>query len=502
MKGCSDALDALFQMPQKEMAAETWETVLRSARSEKINVEDFSRLEAPEKGKASDVVKLPMGTETKYFKREDSIDLDEFAGSDNMRRDIALKDTIAKYGEIPKKDKQYISELVEEEHNKDRQIEIFNDASEKGKPALKFFSRRYHQLGTIINTLFSDLELLDNGGRVNMTRRNVATSRMASLLGLKDLIAESQTVDILDEATGKTIRGNLMNQAEGKEHEEIENSLKERKITSTFLRDITNLQVLDYLCGQVDRHAGNMMYKVDGDGNVTGVQGIDNDGAFGLKENAGRVARVFDTSSEEMFIPYMDAHLADRIMELDGDTLRYALMDLIKEEEINEAIKRLHTLQKGIENIRQKEAFRFLENKDDWTLHENHQEAKNLIIGGEWNKVLDEELKNPELAAENRRLDKSVEYSFLHRYRELYSVDQYKDKIKEAAKQKYEKSDPERLEYLLRYIEDQKKFEENEAGLVKEVRDMYSAVRRELRDKYVRTQNYFAFIMGTPYGYF
>ena len=72
----------------------------------------------------------------------------------------------------------------------------------------------------------------------------------------------------------------------------------------------------------------------------------------------------------------------------------------------------------------------------------------------------------------------------------------------EAAKQKYEKSDPERLEYLLRYIEDQKKFEENEAGLVKEVRDMYSAVRRELRDKYVRTQNYFAFIMGTPYGYF
>ena len=367
---------------------------------------------------------------------------------------------------------------------------------------LKYLVRRYNQLGATIDGVFVSLDLKYKGGKVNLTRRNVATSRMASLLELKDLIAESQTVDILDEATGKTIRGNLMNQAEGKEHEEIENSLKERKITSTFLRDITNLQVLDYLCGQVDRHAGNMMYKVDGDGNVTGVQGIDNDGAFGLKENAGRVARVFDTSSEEMFIPYMDAHLADRIMELDGDTLRYALMDLIKEEEINEAIKRLHTLQKGIENIRQKEAFRFLENKDDWTLHENHQEAKNLITRGGWNKVLDEELKNPELAAENRRLDKSVEYSFLHRYRELYSVDQYKDKIKEAAKQKYEKSDPERLEYLLRYIEDQKKFEENEAGLVKEVRDMYSAVRRELRDKYVRTQNYFAFIMGTPYGYF
>ena len=492
VKGCSDALDALFQMPQKEMAAETWETVLRSARSEKINVEDFSRLEAPEKGKASDVVKLPMGTETKYFKREDSIDLDEFAGSDNMRRDIALKDTIAKYGEIPKKDKQYISELVEEEHNKDRQIEIFNDASEKGKPALKFFSRRYHQLGTIINTLFSDLELLDNGGRVNMTRRNVATSRMASLLGLKDLIAESQTVDILDEATGETIHGNLMNQAEGKEYDSVTASLKERKFKPSLLRDVTNLQVLDFLCGQVDRHVGNMMYKVDGDGNVTGIQGIDNDGSFGLQtETTGKGGIVFDTSGEEMIIPYMDAHLADRIMELDGDTLRYALMDLIREEEIDAAIKRLQIMQKGIENIRQKEAFRFLENEEAWTLNEDADEIRELSSMGGWGYATEKEKENKKWATENRGKGRSVEFSFHYYSQKFYNMEKNKDKLRKTAEEMYGISDPERLKLLLRYIEDKKKFRDEKGNEVAdEMRMMYIVVEKAIRKKYDRSRNY------------
>ena len=47
MKGCSNAMDAFFRMSQEEMAAETWETVLRSARSVKISVKDFSKLQAP-----------------------------------------------------------------------------------------------------------------------------------------------------------------------------------------------------------------------------------------------------------------------------------------------------------------------------------------------------------------------------------------------------------------------------------------------------------------------
>ena len=125
-----------------------------------------------------------------------------------------------------------------------------------------------------------------------MSRRNVATSRMASLLGLEELIAKSQTVDITDEATGRLIRGNLMDQAEGIEYANVWEDLINGRVTSSFLRDVTNLQVLDVLCGQLDRHGGNMMYKVE-NGNITGVQGIDNDAAFGTNVDVASTLDAF-----------------------------------------------------------------------------------------------------------------------------------------------------------------------------------------------------------------
>ena len=50
------------------------------------------------------------------------------------------------------------------------------------------------------------------------------------------------------------------------------------------------MQVLDYICGNVDRHKGNMLYKTekDKDGKVkmTGIVGIDNDASFPEKDIA------------------------------------------------------------------------------------------------------------------------------------------------------------------------------------------------------------------------
>ena len=497
MKGCNNAMDAFFRMSEQEMAAETWETVLRSARSVKISVEDFSTFTAAEGGQASDIVKFETKTGIKYFKKEDSIDLGEARSSSDMARDIAQNETVAKYGEIPEEDKQYIPTLM----NKGSKAgeEDYKSVSDKGKPALKFFTRRYVQLFTTIEALLDRMELKDKGGKVNMSRRNVATSRMASLLGLKDLIAESQTVEILDEATGKTIRGNLMNQAEGKEYDDVKNLLKERNITSSFLRELTNLQVLDMLCGQVDRHAHNMMYKVD-NGKITGIQGIDNDGAFGLNIDAssvskgGKDARIFDVNGEEMFIPYMDAHLADRIMQLDGKMLRYALMDLLKEEEINAAIKRLEIMQKGIKNIREKEAFRFLENEEDWTVHKSAEELNAVFSNKEWDKLYEDEKENPELAAKNRGRDMSVEYSFLHRYREneqmISDAPRVKENRIEVAKEMYGQSDPEGLELLLQYIENPNNLSDEDYTVVNEIKQMDVLVRNKIKRKYKGHINY------------
>ena len=45
-------------------------------------------------------------------------------------------------------------------------------------------------------------------------------------------------------------------------------------------RALSKLMIVDALCGQVDRHAGNVFIQTDGAGNVVGVVGIDNDLAF------------------------------------------------------------------------------------------------------------------------------------------------------------------------------------------------------------------------------
>ena len=92
--------------------------------------------------------------------------------------------------------------------------------------------------------------------------------------------------------TGRLIRGNLMDQAEGIEYANVWEDLINGRVTSSFLRDVTNLQVLDVLCGQLDRHGGNMMYKVE-NGNITGVQGSDNDAAFGTNVDVASTLDAF-----------------------------------------------------------------------------------------------------------------------------------------------------------------------------------------------------------------
>ena len=490
VKGCSDAMDAFFRMSEEEMEHETWKTVLQSARSVKVNVQDFSQLQAPEAGMSSEIVKIETKTGIKYFKREDSTDLDEFKDSDNMARDIAMKETLAKFGKIPEEDMQHLPRLIKSISfltEKD-----FEGVSREGKPILKHFTKRYKQLDTNIG-LFSMLNLYDKGGKINLSRRNVATSRIASLLELEGLIAESQTAEVYDQASGETIHGNLMNQAEGKEYDDVKNNLKERKIKPSFLREITNLQVLDMLCGQIDRHSGNMMYKVDTEGNITGVQGIDNDASFGLNTDPkNRGASVFDSSNEEMLIPYMDAGLANRIIQLDGRMLRYVLIDLLKEDEINMAIKRLEGLQKGIKNVREKEANRFLEKDEDWTLHENHNEALENIRG----RGFDSEQENPELADKNRGQGRSVEYNFYYAYAKNNNRQFDVDEKRKMAKKLFEKSDPNRLKLLLQFYVDRNAFRKNnKTKVVKEIEAMNTKVVVAITKMYKQADTYFSYAM-------
>ena len=66
--------------------------------------------------------------------------------------------------------------------------------------------------------------------------------------------------------------------------------MEESPYNKNLFCDLADMQVLDYICGNVDRHKGNMLYKTekDKDGKVkmTGIVGIDNDASFPEKNIA------------------------------------------------------------------------------------------------------------------------------------------------------------------------------------------------------------------------
>jgi len=117
------------------------------------------------------------------------------------------------------------------------------------------------------------------------------------------------------------------------------------------LEMIADLQVLDYICGNIDRHGGNLFYQFDDDGKLIGVQGIDNDSSF------GKIVPQTDFVRRMPLPATMGAiskKTADKIMNLSMPELAFSLRGLIDEPSIQAACKRLYVLQKCIEKSREK----------------------------------------------------------------------------------------------------------------------------------------------------
>lgn len=68
--------------------------------------------------------------------------------------------------------------------------------------------------GTLVGKIENSGEY---GTETNVTNRNVATIRLAGMLGLKGFVEECKTVKVRDFASGNTYRGNMMSIAKGEE---------------------------------------------------------------------------------------------------------------------------------------------------------------------------------------------------------------------------------------------------------------------------------------------
>ena len=198
------------------------------------------------------------------------------------------------------------------------------------------------------------------GGRLD--NRNAAMSAVADLLGMPNVVARSKPMRIIDK-NGNVIEGTFMEAAKGMDPENLppeaanipRDALK--GTDGKAFKDIANLQVLDYLCGNYDRHFANMFYQFDKNGKLIGVQGIDNDGAFGLiaKKELGHTGQNYLHMTNLSNMKAMPKQTAERIMALDAGTLKYALRGFgLSEEELTAAEHRLGFLKQAITRSREK----------------------------------------------------------------------------------------------------------------------------------------------------
>lgn len=193
-------------------------------------------------------------------------------------------------------------------------------------------------------------------------QRNGAMSDVARLLGFPQLLAESHRVTV--EENGKQISGVMM---EAADIDTVDNAAlksdspffkidSEEFDSETTLRSLADLQILDFLCGNTDRHKSNFFTRFDTSSpnhpKISGVQGIDNDTSFGVIKNG--TIRLAKADNLKIITPEM----ANAIESLSEEDLGEVLDDYDLSDAEKEAAKlRLNTLKEYISNGKEHEQF-------------------------------------------------------------------------------------------------------------------------------------------------
>lgn len=159
------------------------------------------------------------------------------------------------------------------------------------------------------------------------------------------------------EATGEQLR-DAKNWQVGLPTNAVTDLLKDENVDgpkhANVQRELSNLEWLDGLCGQIDRHAGNYLIDAALDGSIT-VTGIDNDLSFGsiikqlpAKDSAGKLSKKAISDLPKL----IDSNLQRRIVALDFDRdLKSTLLTLLKPEEVAATGDRFKQLQKHAKDL-------------------------------------------------------------------------------------------------------------------------------------------------------
>lgn len=197
--------------------------------------------------------------------------------------------------------------------------------------------------------------------------KQLATYELAKYLGLESIVVKSEYVKLLTSHGEKV--GVLSSKAEGKEVSEIKT--KNLKITPSFQKELTCLQLLDTLSDEKDHGPPNCYIKMDKN-NLLGVMAFDNEGGFGLSTNLnsglcwGAVPSIVNSKTNKITLPHLSKEVAEKILKSTNEEIEMIFKDLLTKKQINSLQSRFAILKSAIANT-SKNQKDFLLLNDQWT---------------------------------------------------------------------------------------------------------------------------------------
>lgn len=390
-------------IPQEERFQDISELIEKGRQRKLVIKEEKEKELGHVGGSASDLIVLKKGDLTDentsgYFKEEEFVEGGE-------ERDALLKIYQKLRKEMDFNDEAACKEIedkIKDKINKDERAENISTGLKKHSKYLKdenvtkfldMLMKKAKLYSTSRKNLVKAGVKFKEGSSINISKRNVAASRLANLLGVGELIAQSETVELQGENGSK--KGNLMQAAKGKDIDDVtmelyqkaieEKRFKENEekfispeemkqlVSAQFMKSLNCLQMLDTLMGQVDRHEANFMVNVE-NGKLGSVQGIDNDLAFGhdmtfrTKKAALNKSHYTEEDWKEarLKLPYMDKAFAMRLKAVKEEDIRIIMQDVLEQEAIEGLCKRLKVIQHAILEAEKEKNVGFLERDEEW----------------------------------------------------------------------------------------------------------------------------------------
>lgn len=194
----------------------------------------------------------------------------------------------------------------------------------------------------------------------NYGARSVAMYRIDQLLGAG--VTARAEFAVHQDGAGKSVLGTVLEKAKGVSGGDLKSGMDVAQAASlgpdavsmddpAFQRGLNKLQLLDVVCGQLDRHPGNYYIEADGKGGAKSVTGIDLDMAFGADMNVHDDIAAEDAFNYKGIPDLIDAEMGTRILQLKASDIRAALTGLLNKPEIDATVNRFLSVQRKVQEV-------------------------------------------------------------------------------------------------------------------------------------------------------